>query len=144
MIFLDTHVVVWLYAGELERVPAEARCAIEEQDLLISPMVMLELQYLHETGRLRVEAHTIVAALAKTVGLRVCEWGFNQIVLEALSQTWTRDPFDRVIVAHAASRDMTLLTKDDTILANYKKAFWSHSPKTAAAVKLRKKRRLHH
>ena len=125
MMFLDTHVVVWLYAGEVDRLPAEARRMIEEQDLLISPMVILELQYLRETGRLTVEAHRVVAALAKTLGLQTCEWGFSQVVLEALAQVWTRDPFDRIIVAHASARNLPLLTKDDVILANYKKAFWS-------------------
>jgi PIN domain nuclease of toxin-antitoxin system len=125
MMFLDTHVVVWLYAGEVDRLPAEARRMIEEQDLLISPMVILELQYLRETGRLTVEAHRVVAALAKTLGLQTCEWGFSQVILEALAQVWTRDPFDRIIVAHASARNLPLLTKDDVILANYKKAFWS-------------------
>jgi len=125
MMFLDTHVVVWLYAGEVDRLPAEARRMIEEQDLLISPMVILELQYLRETGRLTVEAHRVVAALAKTLGLQTCEWGFSQVVLEALAQVWTRDPFDRIIVAHASARNPPFLTKDDVFLANYKKSFWS-------------------
>ena len=129
MMFLDTHVVVWLYAGDIERFPREARQAMESHELLISPMVILELQYLRETGRLTVEAHTVVAALAKILGLQACEWGFNQVVLEALAQAWTRDPFDRIIVAHAVARNLPLLTKDDTILANYKKAFWA-SPLT--------------
>lgn len=38
MMFLDTHVVVWLYAGDVGRIPRVARQKIEEQDLLISPM----------------------------------------------------------------------------------------------------------
>lgn len=124
MIFLDTHLVVWLYAGELERIVPAARGRIEEQDLLISPMVILELQYLKEVGRLTVEAHRMVSTLTKLMGLQVCELGFNQVVLEALIHDWTRNPFDRMIVAHAAARNLPLLTKDDTILAHYKKAFW--------------------
>jgi len=124
MIFLDTHVVVWLYAGELDRIVPSARQRIEDQDLLISPVVILELQFLREIGRLKVEAHVIVSALAKIVGLQVCELAFNQVILEALIQDWTRDPFDRMIVAHAAARNLPLLTKDDTILAHYRKAFW--------------------
>jgi len=138
MMFLDTHVVVWLYAGEVGRLPAEARRMIEEQDLLISPMVILELQYLVETGRLKGEAHTVVATLAKTLGLEACEWGFSQVILEALAQDWTRDPFDRIIVAHAAARNLPLLTKDDTILANYRKAFWA-SPLTPRRIVKRAK-----
>ena len=41
MIYLDTHVVVWLYAGELDRISGAAKARLEEQDLLISAMVTL-------------------------------------------------------------------------------------------------------
>ena len=124
MMFLDTHVVVWLYAGDVGRIPRVARQKIEEQDLLISPMVTLELQYLKETGRLKPDAHKIISELTKTLGLQVCDLEFNQIIFEALAQKWTRDPFDRIIVAHAAARNLPLLTKDDTILSHYKKGCW--------------------
>ncbi len=53
---------------------------------------------------------------------------------------WTRDLYDRMIVAHAAVRNLPLLTKDDTILAHYRKAFWD----TQKSSKLKLKRRLHH
>lgn len=142
MIFLDTHVVVWLYAGELERLNAHVRRSIEEQDLLISPMVVLELQYLKETGRLTVEAPVIVSALAKTLGLQVCDLEFGHVILEALAQVWTRDPFDRLIVAQAAARDLPLLTKDDTILAHYRKAFWDSPVSVRRAKQLAYKEQL--
>jgi len=124
MIFLDTHVVVWLYAGDVGRIPRAARQRIEAQDLLISPMVTLELQYLKEAGRLKPDAHRIISGLTKTVGLQVCDLAFDQILFEALAQDWTRDPFDRIIVAHAAARNLPLLTKDATILAHYKRGCW--------------------
>lgn len=143
MMFLDTHVVVWLYAGDLERIPRAAHQSLEELDLLVSPMVILELQYLMETGRLKVSAPVIMATLKKTLGLQVCELSFSQIVLDALAQDWTRDPFDRIIVAHAAARNLPLLTKDDTILSHYRKAFWATHPSSRhAIVKAGKKRRV--
>jgi len=48
-IYLDTHVVVWLYSGELSLLSEKACQLIEENELLISPLVLLELQYLFET-----------------------------------------------------------------------------------------------
>ncbi len=51
MIYLDTHVVVWLYAGLTARLRPAARDLLNTSDLAISPMVFLELQYLYETGR---------------------------------------------------------------------------------------------
>ncbi|HPQ42427.1 MAG TPA: PIN domain-containing protein [bacterium] len=47
--FLDTHVVVWLYEGRTELFTDAARNAIDANDLAISPMVLLELAYLEET-----------------------------------------------------------------------------------------------
>jgi PIN domain nuclease of toxin-antitoxin system len=52
MIYLDTHVVLWLYLRTGEGLSERARHSIEyEPEILISPMVLLELDYLHEVGR---------------------------------------------------------------------------------------------
>ena len=56
--YLDTHVVAWLYEGLVEKLSSPARQAIEDSTLLFSPMVELELQYLHEIGRLTVPPDT--------------------------------------------------------------------------------------
>jgi len=37
---------------------------------------------------------------------------------------WTRDPFDRLIVAHAIKANCNLLTKDEKIRKNYAHAVW--------------------
>ena len=52
MIYLDTHAVIWLYAGEVERFPKKTRHRLERQVLVVSPVVLLEMQYLCEIGRL--------------------------------------------------------------------------------------------
>jgi len=124
MIYLDTHVVVWLYAGELERFPARACELIEGNELLISPIVLLELQYLREIGRLLVEPGVLFENLATTIQLALCDHPFAKIISESLIQTWTRDPFDRIITAQARVSDCYLLTKDAVILNNYTKAVW--------------------
>ena len=46
------------------------------------------------------------------------------LVMEAIAQSWTRDPFDRIIVANAICAESQLLTKDANILGNYKNAVW--------------------
>ena len=37
---------------------------------------------------------------------------------------WTRDPFDRMIVGHAAINHDVLVSKDDQVRANYPNASW--------------------
>jgi len=87
-------------------------------------MVILELQFLFEIGRAKTPAAKVVEALSRDVGLSVCGLPFAQVMESALDQKWTRDPFDRLIVAHASANDASLITKDATILRNYKHAIW--------------------
>lgn len=124
MIFLDSHIVVWLYAGATERLTRESRQLLLEHVILISPIVRLELQYLHEIERVTIKPDEIITDLSFRVGLQVSEEPFDRIISLALKIEWTRDPFDRIIVAQAALDNHRLLTKDQTILKNYKHAVW--------------------
>ena len=116
--------MVWLYIPQLSSLSPAAQQHIETSDLLISPMVALELEYLHEIGRLTVRGNDVVQSLTAQLGLRVCDQPFPPIVDRALAQTWTRDPFDRIIAAHAMYADRPLVTRDDTIRANCPVAVW--------------------
>ena len=124
MIYLDTHLVVWLYGGLTEKFTDLAKSLLNEHDLYISPMVRLELKYLSEIERVSVPADTIILDLGDRLGLRICEKDFSRVVGSALGLSWTRDPFDRLIVAQAAIAENILLTKDIKILEHYAQAQW--------------------
>ncbi len=122
--YLDTHVVVWLYSGDLKRLSTPSRKAIENHDLLVSPAVLLELNFLEELGRIKASPTRMQAVLEKQVGLKVCERSFGEVVQAASKQGWIRDPFDRLIVGQAAVGGDRLITRDSAILANYAGAVW--------------------
>ena len=124
MIYADTHVVAWLYAGRADLIPSRARASLDNQPVLVSPMVALELQYLFETGRTSAPAQRVLEAMASEVGLRLCDLPFADVIDVAIRQSWTRDPFDRIIVAQAALRRAPLVSADTTIRANYNRAVW--------------------
>lgn len=124
MVYLDTHIVVWLYAGLEEKFSRSAKSLINDNDLYISPIVCLELQYLHEIQRVTDEADTIVTDLSDRIGLMVCERAFKRVVSQAMTLTWTRDPIDRLIVAHASVNGNVLISKDQHILTSYPHARW--------------------
>ena len=124
MIYLDTHVVVWLYAGNVEMLSEHAKTLINEHEVSISQIVRLELQYLFDIQRVTERANEIVFDLSDRIGLRVCDKNLSTIVNAALDLSWTRDPFDRIIVANASVDNDILLTKDQNILKNYEKAIW--------------------
>ena len=124
MIYLDTHVLVWIYSGFVEKISVHAKRLINEHPIFISPMVALELNYLFEINRITVESDAIISELALKTNLKICDRPFQDVVLKACGMAWTRDPFDRIIVANAAMDNNYLITKDQTILKNYRKALY--------------------
>lgn len=124
-LYLDTHAVVWLRQKQSEKFSARGLEAIESAALLlISPMVLLELKFLQEIGRVNDDPHSIVGDLDAMIDLRVDDAGFHEAVKKAMLIDWTCDPFDRLIVAHAMTKNHPLLTKDEKILAHFQGAFW--------------------
>jgi PIN domain nuclease of toxin-antitoxin system len=119
---LDTHVALGLYDGHTRGLGAEARRAIDRGDVAISPVVLLEIEILHEIKRLRQGARAVAAALAESLDIRVAAERFSDIAIEALSWGFTRDPFDRLIVAHASLAKAALITQDSLIRFRYPKA----------------------
>lgn len=121
---LDTHVVCWLYNGDLELLSQAARAAIEAGRLEISPMVELEIQYLKEIGRFRDDPSQVIGTLASEFGVRVSAAPFPRVVTRARTLTWTRDAFDRLITAQAIHDGAVLVTRDRRIRENFAGAVW--------------------
>jgi PIN domain nuclease of toxin-antitoxin system len=123
--YLDTHVLFWLCENQIHRISGAAQDALNAHDLLISPMVTIELAYLHEIGRSRRVAQDIVKQLRDQLGLRVCDHAYADVAETATFEAWTRDPFDRMIVAHAKANGYApLVTADEDIRRNYPRAVW--------------------
>jgi PIN domain nuclease of toxin-antitoxin system len=127
LIHVDTHVLVWLYGGEVEELTDVGGELIETEEVFVSPMAVLELQFWYEIRRTTVTGREIVEDLASRIGLRVASTPFALIVERAASLQWTRDPFDRVIVANAIADGARLLTKDRTILKYEDGAVWDRA-----------------
>ena len=124
LVFLDTHIAVWLYAGLIEKISETAKQTIEANDLLISPMVKLELQYLFEIGRITVRPDTMIKNLSTAIGLTLSETPLQQIIEQALKISWTRDVFDRLLSAEAMVVGGGFITADENIKSNLKLAIW--------------------
>ena len=124
IVYLDTHALIWVIQGDWDQIGPAARRAIEECDLVVSPAVVLELELLHEIGRLSMSALTVVDTLATDIGLRVCDLPFRTVVDCALKEKWGRDPFDRLIVANAKAAEAPLVTKDARIRRHYSRVIW--------------------
>lgn len=124
MLYLDTHVIVWLYAGLIEKFSSNAVELIESNELFISPIIKLELTYLFETKRIKYNSEKITSYLQSSLDLKICDISFDNIINQANVLHWTRDPFDRLITANAICQKSFLLTKDSIIRQHYKLAVW--------------------
>jgi PIN domain nuclease of toxin-antitoxin system len=124
VIYLDTHVVLWLYGGSVKLLSPHAKSLIEKEDLCVSPLVELELHYLSEIGRLVVAPSVILESLSEEIGLQVRSCDLTGLVRAAILETWTRDPFDRMIVAQSKLERCLLLTRDRTIRKHAPNARW--------------------
>jgi PIN domain nuclease of toxin-antitoxin system len=123
--YLDTNVVVWLAQGAVTRFGPRVQQLLERADLLISPMVLIELEYLYEVHRIKLSSQDIHVKLQHEIGVRVCDLAFPSIASMATAEKWTRDPFDRVIVAHAKANGLaSLISADQQIQKNYPRTIW--------------------
>lgn len=124
VILIDTHAVVWLYAGRTDLFTPKGLSLLREGKIMMSPASKLELEYLYEIGKINAKPDIIVSDLTEEIGLNVCEDSSSNIIDAAIKLTWTRDPFDRLIAAHTAIKNARLLTKDRIILSNFSLAVW--------------------
>jgi PIN domain nuclease of toxin-antitoxin system len=123
--YLDTNVVVWLAQGNLAPITPTATRILEQGDLLISPMVLVELEYLYEIERIKLSARDLLLKLEHELGLRVCDLPFPRVAAVVVDEKWTRDPFDRIIVAQAKANGLaSLISADEEIARNYPRTVW--------------------
>lgn len=124
MIFLDTHTVVWLYSGQLDLFNPKVLKLINSEQVCISHIVKLEIQYLFEIKRVKYEPGLIIDTLIDEIGLMYSDNNFESIVRQAIHLSFTRDPFDRIIIADASINNSKLISKDRNIKKHYKNTIW--------------------
>ena len=78
--FLDSHIVIWLYEKRLDLLSEKARKFIEENDLLISPIVKMEIEYLFEIEKIKDDSDTIIDYLDKHIDLKIENSDFLEII----------------------------------------------------------------
>jgi len=92
--------------------------------LRISPMVRLEMQFLKEVGKLKVDPDQILGSLGSDLGVTATSDSLDALVPLAMPLSWTRDPFDRMIVATALLHQAPLITRDGRIHDYFPGAIW--------------------
>lgn len=123
--YLDTNALLWLSEGSLAGLSPKIDRLLEQADLLFSQMVLLELEYLYEIKRSKRPARDIQSKVEYEVGVRLCDLPFAAIASAALDEKWTRDPFDRLIVANAKANGFAwLISADEAMRKHYPRTVW--------------------
>jgi len=114
-VLLDTHFVVWIVT-KADRLTSFSW--IERyRPWGVSPVTLLEIQFLAEIGRIELQNPQFTDALSRDSRFLIDEVPLVPLIRKAMELTWTRDPFDRMITAHSATRRIPLCTTDRTIRA---------------------------
>lgn len=114
-LLLDTHVLLWS-ATAPDRLRADARDALEdgENDVVISIVSAWEIAIKQSLGKLDLPkpAEQWLPEVLRRSGFEVAELGLTA-ALRVRGLPWHhRDPFDRLLVAHAMEEGYTLVTHD--------------------------------
>ena len=112
MILLDTNALLW---SQLER-PRARPLRRHAGQLRVSPATLLELHFLLESGRLRAADAGAIEDVVGDGRWKLDEPPAGAWLREAGRLAWTRDPFDRLIVAHAQLRGWRLATGDAALI----------------------------
>ena len=122
--YLDTHTAIRLANGR-SQIGRDATRLIRNAELLASPMVLVEMEYLFEIGRIISPAKDVLRKLEHELGLRLCDLPFAEVAKAALDEKWTRDAFDRMIVAQAKVSGLApLISVDEKIAKHYSRTVW--------------------
>lgn len=116
-LLLDTHFLIWIVLGSprLEPFP----WLDDYAPWGVSPISLLEIQFLGEVGRIDVRNPAFSEAVARDPRFLIDEAPLVRLIEHALPLTWTRDPFDRLLAAHSSARRVALCTLDETLLRRH-------------------------
>ena len=117
VILLDTNALIWLEQGH----PRSRVLQHVDRQLYISPATLLELQFLIEVGRIRLRSGTI-ERLAEDDRWLLDDPPAAAWFGLAIDLSWTRDPFDRLLIAHARLRAWRFATADTALVKRLKPA----------------------
>lgn len=121
-ILLDTHVWIWLAAGNSILSPRTRKFidrAKEQEHLLISPISIWEISKLVERKRLILEMDLMdwLKQWIDTPGILTSEFTFQVAILSnRLPGNIHADPADRILIASAFEEGAVLMTADEKIL----------------------------
>ena len=126
-VLLDTHAFLW-WSEDSPRLPLPARQAIrdENNDVLISAATAWEITTKHRLGKL-----PSADPIASDIPGAIAAQGFQELPITVAEAARAgalpgphRDPFDRMLIAQALSRDLLLISTDAAFDQYHVRRLW--------------------
>jgi PIN domain nuclease of toxin-antitoxin system len=109
-LLLDTHVLLWWFAGERLVPEAKGLIAAPDSDVFVSAASAWEAEIKAQLGKLTVRGD--LAAQVARDGFIELPVSFAHGVAAARLPPHHHDPFDRMLVAQARFEGLTIVTRD--------------------------------
>ncbi len=109
-LLLDTHVLLWLLAGEGDRCGPDTLDALREQSATISAATVWEIAIKRSLGKLKAPSNLVDTVAA--AGLQLLSVTAVHAEHVAELPDIHRDPFDRLLVSQARLETLTFVTSD--------------------------------
>ena len=116
-VLIDTHILVWILTRSRRLNDFTWLC--DYSRWTISPVSLLEMRFLYECGKISADLPGVFSSLRRDARFHIDDISLEEVCEAALDLHWTRDPFDRLLVAHSMARSLPLGTCDALIRKKY-------------------------
>ena len=125
MYLLDTHALLW-YFRDSQEISSLARTTIDNADYVaVSVASLWEIAIKRSIGKLQMEmGPAAIEALCRERDIAVLPIGIDALEVVQNLPKIHGDPFDRLIVATAQTKGLTIITRDRTIPQYSVKTLW--------------------
>lgn len=113
ILLLDTHVLLWLLAGERARFGPRAIRALRDRASLVSAATVWEIAIKRRLGKLKAPPNLV--ATVSSAGLQFLSVTAPHAEHVADLPDLHRDPFDRLLVSQASLENLTIVTVDPAL-----------------------------
>ena len=112
-LLLDTHVLLWLLAGEKRRFGPGTLEALGDRAAVVSAATVWEIAIKRRLGKLRAPSNLVETVAAARLQLLSITPAHAEHVAEL--PDLHNDPFDRILVAQAKVEGLTIVTADASV-----------------------------
>ena len=125
MILVDTHVIFWFMTGNSALPDSVKEKVFNDEERYISIATFWEMTIKSNIGKLTLPGSiSDMIDICSGHGFKILNIDGNDLECLHTLELIHRDPFDRILISQALSKNMTLLTADENIMKYNVETFW--------------------